>query len=110
MPSVPIETPSETAIVLNSIGVPPASRIPRLTSCASSRWFRLHGIVSIQVVATPMSGFARSSSVKPTRLQHRPRAGAVGPVGDRCAVSLRAVRRHVAILRDASRSVDNLLA
>jgi hypothetical protein len=26
----------------------------------------LHGIVSIQVVATPISGFARSSSVKPT--------------------------------------------
>ena len=66
MPSVPIETPSEIAIVLNSIGVPPASRIPRLTSCASSRWLRLHGIVSIQVVATPISGLARSSSVKPT--------------------------------------------
>ena len=31
MPDVPIETPSETAIVLNSIGVPPASRTPRLT-------------------------------------------------------------------------------
>ena len=56
MPSVPIETPSEIAIVLNSIGVPPASRIPRFTSWASSRWLRLHGIVSIQVVATPISG------------------------------------------------------
>ena len=65
MPEVPIEVPSETAIVLNSIGVPPASRIPRFTSWASSRWFRLHGIVSIHVVATPMIGFARSSSVKP---------------------------------------------
>ena len=31
MPDVPIETPSETATVLNSIGVPPASRTPRLT-------------------------------------------------------------------------------
>jgi hypothetical protein len=56
MPSVPIETPSETATVLNSIGVPPAARIPRFTCCASSRWFQLHGIVSIQVVATPMMG------------------------------------------------------
>ena len=65
MPSVPIETPSETAIVLNSIGVPPASRMPRLTCCASARWLRLHGIVSIQLVATPTSGRARSSSVKP---------------------------------------------
>jgi hypothetical protein len=45
---------------------PPASRTPRLTSCASSRWLRLHGIVSIQVVATPISGLARSSSVNPT--------------------------------------------
>ena len=66
MPVVPIETPSETEIVLNSIGVPPAARIPSFTCWASTRWFRLHGIVSIQVVATPTSGFARSSSVKPT--------------------------------------------
>ena len=65
MPSVPIDTPSDTAMVLNSMGVPPASRMPRLTCTASSRWLRLHGIVSIQVVATPMIGLARSSSVKP---------------------------------------------
>ena len=37
MPDVPIDVPSETAMVLNSIGVPPASRMPRLTSWASSR-------------------------------------------------------------------------
>ena len=30
MPSVPIETPSETETVLNSSGVPPAARMPRL--------------------------------------------------------------------------------
>ena len=66
MPLVPIETPSETEIVLNSIGVPPAARIPSLTCRASTRWFRLQGIVSIHVVATPTSGRARSSSVKPT--------------------------------------------
>ena len=65
MPSVPIETPSDTEIVLNSIGVPPASRIPAFTRCASSRWLKLQGMVSIQVVATPTMGFARSSSVKP---------------------------------------------
>ena len=65
MPSTPIETPSDTAIVLNSIGVPPAVRIPSFTCRASSRWLRLHGIVSIHVVATPTSGRARSSSVKP---------------------------------------------
>ena len=66
IPVVPIETPSETEIVLNSIGVPPAARIPSFTCFASTRWLKLHGIVSIQVVATPTSGFARSSSVKPT--------------------------------------------
>ena len=65
IPDVPIETPSETAIVLNSIGVAPASRIPRLTCGASARWLRLHGMVSIHVVQTPMIGLARSSSVKP---------------------------------------------
>ncbi len=66
MPEVPIETPSETEMVLNSIGVPPAARIPSFTCLASTRWLRLHGIVSIHVVPTPISGFARSSSVKPT--------------------------------------------
>ena len=75
MPAVPIETPSETEIVLNSSGVPPARRMPCLTYPASFRWLRLHGIVSIQVVATPINGRARSSSVKPTPLSIA-RAGA----------------------------------
>ena len=37
MPLVPIVMPSEIAIVLNSIGVPPASRMPSLTLAASAR-------------------------------------------------------------------------
>ena len=68
MPSVPIDTPSLTAIVLNSIGVPPAARIPSLTNVASRRWLMLQGIVSIHVVATPMIGWLRSSSVNPIAL------------------------------------------
>ena len=68
MPSVPIVTPSETAIVLNSIGVPPAARMPSFTHSASRRWLRLQGMVSIHEVPTPMIGWARSSSVKPTAL------------------------------------------
>ena len=68
MPSVPIVTPSLIAIVLNSIGVPPAARTPALTNSASRRWLMLHGIVSIQVVATPTIGLARSSSVNPIAL------------------------------------------
>ena len=38
MPSVPIDTPSLTEIVLNSIGVPPAARMPSLTNSARRRW------------------------------------------------------------------------
>ncbi len=38
MPSVPMEVPSDTEIVLNSIGVPPAARMPALTCSASRRW------------------------------------------------------------------------
>ena len=37
IPSVPIETPSLTEIVLNSIGVPPAARMPAFTCSASRR-------------------------------------------------------------------------
>src|SRR6202045_2876698 len=65
MPSVPIETPSETAMVLNSIGVPPAARMRVFTFSASRRWLKLQGMVSIQLCPTPISGFPRSSRVKP---------------------------------------------
>src|SRR6202165_3437050 len=65
MPSVPIDTPSETAMVLNSIGVPPAARIPAFTFSASRRWLKLQGIVSIQLCPTPMMGLARSSRENP---------------------------------------------
>ena len=75
MPSVPMLTPSLTAIVPNSIGVPPAARIPSLTNSARRRWLKLQGIVSIHDVATPMIGRARSSSVKPIALSIA-RAGA----------------------------------
>ena len=37
MPSVPMVMPSETTTVLNSSGVPPASRTPRFTCSARSR-------------------------------------------------------------------------
>ena len=62
MPLVPIVMPSEMAIVLNSIGVPPAARMPSFTRAESERRWYVHGIVSIQVEATPMSGFDSASS------------------------------------------------
>ena len=89
MPVVPIETPSETEIVLNSIGVPPARADALLDVLASTRWLRLHGIVSIQVVATPTSGFARSSSVKPT-------AFSIARAGARSTPSVSAALRRLA--------------
>src|SRR5208282_4815064 len=75
IPAVPIEIPSHTAIVLNSIGVAPAARIPRFTCSARSRRCALHGMISIHVCATAISGLLRSSSVKPTALSIA-RAGA----------------------------------
>ena len=65
IPSVPIVIPSEIAIELNSIGVPPAARTPSLTCSASPRRWKLQGIASIQVLAIPTVGLERSSSPKP---------------------------------------------
>ena len=62
MPGVPIVIPSEIEIVLSSMGVPPAARMPSLTFAASTRWLKLQGIVSIHECATPTIGFARSSA------------------------------------------------
>ena len=65
IPEVPIVMPSEIAMVLSSIGVPPASRMPSFTFCDSARRWKLHGMVSIHVEATPMIGLARASASKP---------------------------------------------
>jgi hypothetical protein len=62
MPGVPIVMPSEIAIVLTSMGVPPAARTPSLMDAASVRWAKLHGIVSIQQCATPTKGLASASA------------------------------------------------
>ena len=87
MPSVPIVMPSEIAIVLNSIGVPPAARMPSFTFADRRRRWKLHGIVPIHVFATPMSGLRRSSSREPDRIQVRARGRAVGPLHHRAAAA-----------------------
>ena len=69
IPSVPMAIPSVTLIELNSMGVPPAARIPSFTFSAIFRWFQLHGVTSIQQCATPTRGRLRSSSVKPIALK-----------------------------------------
>ena len=75
MPSWPIEMPSLTVIVPNSIGKPPESRTPRFTCSASARSVRLHGVISFHELATPIWGLSQSSSVIPTA-RSMARAGA----------------------------------
>ena len=48
MPSWPIEMPSDTAMVVNSIGKPPAARTPSLARLASRASGMLHGVTSFQ--------------------------------------------------------------
>jgi hypothetical protein len=65
MPSLPMVMPSDIETVLNSIGVPPASRTPCLICSARCRRWKLQGPISVQVFATPMMGLLRSASEKP---------------------------------------------
>ncbi len=65
MPSVPMLIPSDTAIVLNSSGVPPAARMPSFTLSARRLRWKLQGPISIHVFATPISGRDRSSRDSP---------------------------------------------
>ncbi len=75
IPSWPIEIPSETEIVPNSSGYPPAACTPFFTAFASRSRERLHGVISFQLDATPICGFAQSSSPMPTA-RSMPRAAA----------------------------------
>ena len=57
--------PSVTVIVVNSRGVPALAATPFFAACAWRDSEMLHGADSFQVVATPTSGWAICSSVKP---------------------------------------------
>src|ERR1700733_14144529 len=79
MPSWPMEMPSDTAMVTNSNGHPPASRTPSLERLASRSSGMLQGVTSFQLLATPICGLSQSASVIPTA-RSMARAGArVGP-------------------------------
>ncbi len=79
IPSWPIEIPSDTAMVMNSRGKPPARRTPSLARLARRSSGRLHGVTSFHDEATPICGLSQSSSVMPTA-RSMARAGArVGP-------------------------------
>ena len=79
MPSWPMEMPSETAMVTNSKGKPPAPRTPSLARLARRSRGRLQGVTSFHDEATPIWGLSQSSSVMPMA-RSMARAGArVGP-------------------------------
>ena len=80
MPSVPIEIPSDTAMVPNSNGTAPACRTPSLAAVASPFRCRLHGVTSFQDEATPTCGRSRSSSLSPTARSIARAAARDGPV------------------------------
>jgi hypothetical protein len=65
IPLVPIASPSVTTIVLNSIGVPPASSIPRAACCARSRKCMLHGVTVEKLCTMAISGLASALSSNP---------------------------------------------
>src|SRR3954465_10482024 len=75
MPSWPIEMPSDTEMVPNSSGYPPAACTPSFTALASRSSGRLQGVISFQLLATPIWGLAKSSSPMPTA-RSMPRAAA----------------------------------
>src|SRR3954447_12141675 len=75
MPSCPMEMPSETEMVQNSSGYPPAACTPFFTALASRSSERLQGVISFQLDATPICGLAKSSSPIPTA-RSIPRAAA----------------------------------
>src|SRR4051794_18182170 len=75
MPSWPIEIPSETEMVPNSSGKPSAPRTPTFACFASRSSDRLQGVISFQLLATPICGLCQSSSPIPTA-RSMPRAAA----------------------------------
>ena len=76
---MPIVIPSEIAIVLNSIGVPPAARTPSLMCSARPRRWKLHGIASIHVFAIPIVGRLSASSSNPIPFMYARAAARSGP-------------------------------
>ncbi|CAB4701419.1 unannotated protein [freshwater metagenome] len=70
-----MEIPSETEIVPNCIGNPPAFVTPIFDAFAKRSNDKLQGVISFQDDAIPICGLAKSSSFIPTA-RNIPRAGA----------------------------------
>ena len=65
MPLWFIEVPSDTEMVVNSIGVPPAAATPIFAASACGCSDIEHGVFSPWVLITPMKGLAIASSSMP---------------------------------------------
>src|ERR1700733_9215251 len=57
--------PSDTEIVVNSRGVPPASAIPALAASTWKSWVMLQGVCSPFMLTTPIIGLASAASSSP---------------------------------------------
>src|SRR5262249_21723147 len=57
--------PSETEIVVNSRGVPPASAMPSFAASTWKSWVMLQGVCSPFMLTTPIIGFASAASSSP---------------------------------------------
>ena len=79
MPSVPIEIPSDTVIVLNKTALQFDSSIDCSTISAKSLICMLQGVTFDQVEATPTNGFLKSSEENPTPLSIDLEAACNGP-------------------------------
>ncbi len=66
MPSVPIEMPSDTVMVLKTTALAPAASTPAAAAAASRSMCMLHGVTWLQVEQMPICGLAKSALVKPT--------------------------------------------
>ena len=60
IPSWPMLMPSDTEIVPNCRGNPPAACTPSLAAFASRSSDRLQGVISFQLEATPIWGLSKS--------------------------------------------------
>ena len=76
IPSCPMTMPSQTPIVKNSMGVPPAIRIPALTASEIRCRWRCPGMISLAELAMPIIGRSISRSVNPSALNSE-RCGAL---------------------------------
>src|SRR5215467_6634538 len=93
MPPWPIAMPSSTAIVLNSRGIPPASRTAAATTLPTSARCTCPGTNSVKLLATAMIGLPKSSLATPVA-----RSSARAPAMFRPCVTVRDLSGGIAEL------------